>query len=97
MIHASALSRVTRAARAVFATSDDGAFWTISLDGRVIGSLVRERGACRLSWFAGADPRLAADAGPLNAEIGALADRFAARLGARSAGAARLAIVSAPF
>ncbi len=100
MTQVSMLSLVARAAKAVFDDSGDNALWTISIDGVVIGSLVREGGDCRLSWFAGADSRLVAYAGPLDirmadADIGALADRFAARLGTRSARDARISIASA--
>ncbi len=100
MIQFSMLSLVTRAAKAVFDDSSDNALWTISIDGVVAGSLVREGDDCRLSWFAGADPRLVAYAGPLDirmadVDIGALANRFAARLGARSARDARISIASA--
>ena len=41
-----------------------------------------EAGHWRLSWFAGADPRLANYAGPLGGDIDQLAARLAARLGA---------------
>ena len=68
---------------------------TVSHHGRPIGAVVCERRRYRLSWFAGADPRLAAYAGPLDSDAGALADRLALRLGARSAVEAGLAVASA--
>lgn len=73
----------------------DDCVMTVSHHGRMIGALVCERRAFRLSWFAGADPRLVAYAGPLDPDTAALADRLAARLGARSAAEAGLAVASA--
>ena len=58
------------------------ALWTISARHRVVGSLVSEAGAWRLSWFAGADPRLVNYAGPVNGDVEALAALLSARLGA---------------
>ena len=56
-------------------------FGPISVGGRVVGSLVCEAGAWRLSWFNGADPRLVAYAGPLDGNIEALAAALGLRLG----------------
>lgn len=36
---------------------NESAFWTVSVSGRVVGSLVYQAGEWRLSWFDGADPR----------------------------------------
>jgi hypothetical protein len=63
------------------------ALWTISTGPRfaghrVVGSLVCEAGVWRLAWFAGADPRLANYAGPVNGDVEALAAVLSARLGA---------------
>jgi hypothetical protein len=58
------------------------ALWTITAGHRVVGSLVCEAGAWRLAWFAGADPRLASYAGPVNGDVEALAAALSARLGA---------------
>jgi len=63
------------------------ALWTISTGprfaaDRVVGSLVCEAGAWRLSWFAGAHPRLVNYAGPVNGDVDSLAALLSARLGA---------------
>lgn len=77
---------VARAARLIQAAYEEPALWTISVHGRVVGSLVCEAGAWRLSWFSGADPRLASHvgirAGALDGDIDALADTLSARIGA---------------
>ena len=72
---------VARAARLIFTTRDEPALWTISVQGRVVGSLVCEAGVWRLSWFEGADRRLVGYAGPLHGNVEALAEAFGARLG----------------
>jgi hypothetical protein len=46
---------VARATRLIFAAQDESALWTISVHGRVVGSLVCEAGLWRLSWFEGTD------------------------------------------
>ena len=76
------LDLVARAARLVLAGPHAPALWTISTGHRVVGSLVCEAGAWRLSWFDGADPRLASYAGPLSGDVEALAAQLSARLGA---------------
>ncbi len=78
---------VARAARLVLAGPPQDALWTISTGprfagDRVVGSLVCEAGAWRLSWFAGADPRLSNYRGPLTGDVEALAAALSARLGA---------------
>src|SRR5258708_5755378 len=82
---------VARAARLFLAGPHESALWTISTGPRtgprfagyrVVGSLVCEAGAWRLSWFDGADPRLANYAGPVNGDVEALAAQLGARLGA---------------
>jgi len=72
---------VARATRLIFAAQDEPALWTVSVHGRVVGSLVCEAGAWRLSWFDGADGRLANYAGPLDGNVEALAEALSARLG----------------
>jgi hypothetical protein len=72
----------------------DDSVMTVLQHGRPIGALVRERRINRLSWFEGADPRLAAYAGSVDDDAEALAERLARRLGARSASEAGLAVVS---
>ena len=47
-----------------------------------IGSRVGQKGAGRLSWFNGADRRLASYAGPLGGDVEVLAESLSARLGA---------------
>ena len=76
------LEFVARATRLIFSAHDDSALWTVSAHGRVVGSLVCEAGAWRLSWFNGAAPRLANYAGPVDGNVDALAEALSARLGA---------------
>ena len=71
----------SRAARLLSATHEP-ALWSISTRHRVVGSLVCEAGHWRLTWFAGADPRLANYAGALDGDVEALAAALSARLGA---------------
>ena len=73
---------VARATRFIFATQDEPALWTISIHGRVIGSLVREMGLWRLSWFEGTDRRLVSYAGPVDGNVEELAEALSARLDA---------------
>ena len=73
---------VARATRLIFAAQDEPALWTISVHGRVVGSLVCEAGLWRLAWFDGADRRLASYAGPVDGDVEALAETLSARLGA---------------
>ena len=73
---------VARATRLLLAASGEPALWTVSIHGRVVGSLVCQDGAWRLSWFNGADPRLASFAGPIDGDVEALAEILAARVGA---------------
>jgi hypothetical protein len=73
---------VTRAARLIFAAQGEPALWTISAQGRIQGSLVCEAGTWRLSWFDGADSRLASHAGSPSSDVEALAEALSARLGA---------------
>lgn len=72
---------VARATRLLFPDGDEPALWTISVSGRVVGSLVCEAGRWRLSWFGGADERLATYAGPVDGDIEALAAALGFRLG----------------
>ena len=72
---------VARATRLLFTDRDEPALWTISVAGRVVGSLVCKAGTWRLAWFDGADPRLVAYAGPLDGNVEALAAALGARLG----------------
>lgn len=76
-----ASSLVARATRLIQAAAGEPALWTISVHGRVVGSLMCEAGAWRLSWFNGADPRLASHAGALDGDVDALADTLSARVG----------------
>ena len=73
---------VSRAARLFLAGSAESALWTVSAQGRVMGSLVREAGVWRLTWFDGADRRLASWRGELGGDVEALAATLSARLGA---------------
>lgn len=72
---------VARATRLLFAAAGEPALWTVSVHGRVVGALVCRDGDWRLSWFNGADPRLASFAGPINGDIEALAEVLGARVG----------------
>ena len=71
---------VARATRLLFTDRDEPALWTISVRGRVVGTLRSDAGERRLTWFGGADPRLAAYAGPLE-DVEALATALGLRLG----------------
>ena len=71
----------SRAARFLSAAHEP-ALWSISTGHRVVGSLACEAGRWRLSWFAGADPRLVNYAGPIDGDIETLAATLGARLGA---------------
>ena len=73
---------VARATRLIFAAQDEPALWTISIHGRVMGSLICESGLWRISWFDGTDRRLANYAGPVDGDVDALAETLSARLGA---------------
>ncbi len=72
---------VARATRLLFADRDEPALWTISVGGRVAGALRYDAGVHRLVWFEGADPRLAAHAGPVDRDIDGLATALGARIG----------------
>ena len=73
---------VARATRLFLAAPGEPALWTVSADGRVVGSLVCQDGAWRLSWFNGADRRLTSYGGPVGGDVEALAESLSARLGA---------------
>lgn len=73
---------VARATRLLFTDHEGPSLWTISVGGRVVGSLVCEAAAWRLSWFNGADERLVTYAGPVTGDAEALAAALGARLGA---------------
>lgn len=73
---------VARATRLIFAAGGEPALWTVSVHGRVVGSLVCQDGTWRLAWFNGADARLASFAGPLDGDVEALAEVLGARAGA---------------
>ncbi|WP_428670998.1 hypothetical protein [Reyranella sp.] len=72
---------VARATRYVIG-AEEPALWTVSTGGRIVGSLVRDADGCRLSWFAGADPRLVGYTGPVTSDIETLAAALGRRLGA---------------
>ena len=73
---------VARATRFILAGSEEPALWTISVRGRVVGSLVCDAGERRLAWFDGADRSLVNYAGPLDGDIDDLARVLGLRLGA---------------
>jgi len=73
---------VARATRLFLAVTGEPALWTVCADGRVVGSLVCQNGAWRLSWFNGADRRLTSYAGPVGGDVEALAENLSLRLGA---------------
>lgn len=75
------LAKVARATRFVLDGPRQHALWTIVVRGRVVGLLVREADARRLTWFAGADRRLINYAGPLDGDVGGLAEALSVRLG----------------
>ena len=73
---------VARAARLIQAVYEEPALWTISAKGCVVGSVVCEAGAWRLSWFDDAPPRLVNYGGRVDSDVEALALVFSERLGA---------------
>lgn len=73
---------VARAARLIQAAYEEPALWTVSAQGRVVGSLVCEAGAWRLCWFKDAPPRLVNYAGQVDGDAEALANVLTERLGA---------------
>ena len=73
---------VARATRLLLAGAGEPALWTISVRGRVVGSLVCEAGERRIAWFDGADRSLVNYAGPLDGNIDDLARVLGARPGA---------------
>jgi len=73
---------VSRATRFLLAGPPEPALWTISVRGRVVGSLVCEAGERRLAWFAGADRSLVNYGGPLDGDLDDLARVLGFRLGA---------------
>jgi hypothetical protein len=73
---------VARATRFILAGSEEPALWTVSVRGRVVGSLVCEAGERRLAWFDGADRSLVNYAGPLDGDIDDIARALGIRLGA---------------
>ena len=73
---------VARAARLFQVAYEEPALWTISAQGRVVGSLMYEAGTWRLSWFDEAPPRLVNYAGRVGGDVEALAIVFTERLGA---------------
>ena len=72
---------VARAARLFQAAYEEPALWTVSAQGRVVGSLVCETGVWRC-WFDAAPPRLATYAGRVHGDVDALAMVLTERLGA---------------
>ena len=71
------------ATRLLFAGFPEPALWTISVRGRVVGSLICEAGEQRrLAWFDGADRSLVNYAGPLDGDVDDLARVLGMRLGA---------------
>jgi hypothetical protein len=81
------VARATRyvAARYVAGGAVEQRLWTVSMRGRVIGSLVCDAGAWRLAWFEGADRRLVGYAGKvdcrLDGDLEALAEALSRRAG----------------
>lgn len=82
---------VSRATRLILNCADEPLLWAVTVRGRVVGSLVREAaGRWRLSWFNGADRRLAGYRVPPDIgghggggdDVEALAAALSARLGA---------------
>ena len=73
---------VARATRLFQAAYEETALWTVSAHGRVVGSLIYEAGAWRLSWFDNTPPRLVNYAGRVDGDVEALAIVLTERLGA---------------
>ena len=76
------LGLASRLTARLLGAANEPSLWTITAGRRVVGSLVCEAGQWRLAWFAGADPRLANYAGPVDGDIEGLAAALSARLGA---------------
>jgi hypothetical protein len=73
---------VARATRFILSGAPEPALWAVTVHGRVVGSLVHDlAGNRRLTWFVGADPRLAGYRGPIDNDLDALAASLTARLG----------------
>ena len=72
---------VARATRFILAGTEEPALWTVSVRGRVVGSLVCDAGERRLAWFDGADRSLVTYAGPLDGDVDDLARVLGMRLG----------------
>lgn len=71
------------ATRFLLSSFREPALWTISVRGRVVGSLICEPGEPRrLAWFEGADRSLVNYAGPLDGDVEDLARVLGLRLGA---------------
>ncbi len=75
---------VARATRQVtdFILAGEPALWTVSVHGRVVGSLVCQGRTWRLAWFNDADRRLVSYAGPVDGNTDALAEALTRRVGA---------------
>jgi hypothetical protein len=69
------------AARYVVAGAGEQRLWSVSVRGRVVGSLVCDGGCWRLAWFDGADRRLVGHAGQLDGDLEALAETLSRRAG----------------
>jgi hypothetical protein len=79
------VTRATRylAARYVGAGADEQRLWSVSMRGRVVGSLACDGGGWRLAWFDGADRRLAGYAGPVDCPLDGDLEALAAALSRR--------------
>ena len=73
---------VSRAVQLILGGAQEPALWTVSVRGRVVGSLIFQAGSWRLSWFDGADRRLVGFEGAFDGDVEALAAVLTARLGA---------------
>lgn len=78
----SALERLRRAAEFALSCLGEPAFWSISVSGRVVGSLVYDAGRWRLSWFDNADARLVDYHDVVSGDLDELAERLSRRVGA---------------
>ena len=66
---------------AILSGLGEPAFWTVSVSGRVVGSLVHQSGTWRLSWFADAEPGLRRYDGPVTGDLADLVERLRASSG----------------
>jgi len=76
------IGNLYRFAEFILAGLGGPALWTISVSGRVVGSLTYEGGKWRLAWFDNADGRLREYQGDVTGDVDGLAEALSACIGA---------------